>query len=96
MGRQGSGYFGTTDTLISTANQEIIQQNKPSNYPPITMVTYKFSFMNLQDCHVIINNSASQIFLKANMGFEIDLFDALIYSFVIVETGINYYYVGGY
>jgi len=94
MSRVGSGYFGSSDLIVSTANQEIIQQNKPTNLSSFS--AYKLSFMNTQDCHVIINGSANQIYLKANTGFEIDASDKEIYTFVIVEAAISYYYVGGY
>lgn len=96
MAKVGSGYFGSNNLLTSTANQEIIQQNKPSGWGDSLFPTYKISFMNLQDCHIIINNSVAQIYLGANIGFETDSFDKEIYSFVIVESDISYFYIGAY
>jgi len=95
MQRVGSGYFGSSDLIISTANQEILQQYKPANYKT-SFSAYKFSFMNLQDCHVVINGSPSQIYLKANTGFEIDSGDKEIYTFVIVEASVSCYCIGAY
>jgi len=92
--RVGSGYFGSNNLLTSTANQEIIQQNKPVNLTSFS--SYKFSFMNSQDCHVLINGSTNQIYLPANKGFNSDDVDKEIYTFVIVEASISYYYLGAY
>jgi hypothetical protein len=93
MERNGSGYVGSSQISVSTTSQEII----PS--PPLSWnqgyKLYKFSFINQQDCHVIINGG-SQIFLPANQGFECDEDDAPIYSFIIVESGISYNYIGAY
>jgi hypothetical protein len=93
---RGSGYFGSSALTTSTANQEIIQQNKPTGYMPALLSAYKLSFMNSQDCHVIINSSVNQIYLPANKGFNSDAIDKEIYTFVIVEAGISYCYIGGY
>jgi hypothetical protein len=94
MERNGSGYIGTDSIKISTSSQEIII-SPPSNWNQGYKL-YKFSFLNpSQDCHVIINGG-NQIFLSAGQGFECDEGDAPIYSFIIVESGISYNYIGAY
>lgn len=92
--RLGSAYVGSSDKLTSTANQEIVQQHKPVGWT-IPIKFYKFSFMNYQDCHVKINNSDA-IFLAANQGFEMNEVDAPVKTFTIVESGIEYSYIGAY
>ena len=96
MYRIGSGYFGSPDTQISTELVEIIQQHKPSSWITPKLNVYKFSFMNSEDCHIKINESSSQIFLPAGSGFEMSEVDGELWSFVIVEAGVNYTYIGGY
>lgn len=90
---KGSGYIGSPSIQVSAANQEII----PS--PPSHWTTkynfYKFSFYNEQSCTVRINGG-NPIFLRANQGFNIDLHDAPIWSFVIVEPNIHYNWIGAY
>lgn len=92
--RLGSAYVGSPNKLTSTANQEIVQQHKPSGWT-MAMKFYKFSFMNYQDCHVRINGS-DPIFLAANQGFEMNEVDALIKTFEIIDSGIEYSYIGAY
>jgi len=87
-------YFGSTNILTSTANQEIIQQHKPSGWT-ITIEAYKFEFKSLQDCHIKINDGAS-IFFEAGYEFIVDISDISVYKFVIVESGIQYKYFGTY
>jgi len=86
-------YFGSNDLLVSTANKELIQQHAPRAGYEIR--AYKFSFMNNENCHVKINGSG-QILLQAGQGFNIDKDDEKILSFVIVEAGITYNYIGLY
>lgn len=91
--RIGSGYLGSDSLKTSTANEEVI----PS--PPSSWTTgyklYKFSFMNSDDCTVIINNK-TKVFLRANQGFTMNEADSPIYSFKIVEPGVNYNWIGAY
>ena|SRR5205085_894599 len=94
MARFGSGYIGSSQIMVSTAQQELI----PS--PPVNWNTkynlYKFTFMNDQDCSVLINDNTTAIFLRAGQGFETNDSDAPIYSFKIVEAGITFNFVGAY
>jgi len=94
--RIGSGYFGSSSVQTSTELVEIIQQHKPSSWITSKLQVYKFSFMNNEDCHIEINESSSQIFLPAGTGFEMSEVDKELWSFVIVEAGVTYTYIGGY
>jgi hypothetical protein len=92
--RFGSGYIGTDTLKTSVAQQELIP-SPPANWNTKYSL-YKFTFMNDQDCSVLINGNLSAIFLRAGQGFDTDDSDAPIYSFKIVETGITYNFVGAY
>ncbi|HEY8805434.1 MAG TPA: hypothetical protein VIM42_10095 [Clostridium sp.] len=94
--RVGSSFFGSPDPQVSTSDIEIIQPNKPIAYPAPKLKAYRFNFMNNQTCHIKLNGSDNQIYLSANQGFETDMYDAELWSFIIIEAGISYYYVGGY
>lgn len=91
---QGSGYLGSSALQISTANQELV----PS--PPASWTTnyklYKFSFDNEnQECTIRIN-SQTTLFLKAGQGFEMERGDAPIFSFVVIEAGIDFTFIGAF
>lgn len=92
--RLGSGYHGSENKQISTANEEVVP------IPPANWTTkynfYKFSFRNDQECHVIVNGSDKQLYLRANQGFETELTDAPIHSFKVVEEGISFNWLGAY
>jgi hypothetical protein len=85
-------YFGSNSTQTSTANQEIIQINKPLNYEG-TFVTNTLSFSNNEDCHVKINNS-DEIFIPSG-GFDFGS-EHSIRTFEIVEADIEFNYLGSY
>jgi SPX domain protein involved in polyphosphate accumulation len=87
---RGIGYIGSSDIQTSTANQEII----PST--PLQYNLYKFQFANNTDCHVRINNDEDILFIRANQWFEMDNNDAPIFSFKIVDAGIQFNWVGAY
>jgi hypothetical protein len=90
---QGTGYCGSGANAVSSANQELVVN--PTNWTKFSF--YKFDFMNASPCNVKINGSAP-IYLLANQGFECDATqgDALIASFVIVDSGISYNFVAAY
>lgn len=93
--RIGNGYFGSDNKkTTSQANTEIIQQHK-STPTDKYFSAYKFTFKTFNDCHVKINGGSS-IFLEANQVFSTDYYDAKIKTFVIVEAGVQYYYIGAY
>lgn len=81
---KGKGYDG--NRAVSTANQEIV---------PASTQFYKFSFLNTEVCTVKINGGKS-IPIDADQGVQTDDNDAPIFSFVIVESGINYKWFGKY
>jgi hypothetical protein len=93
MSRNGVGYIGSSDLQTSTTNQEIVSSS-PSGWT-IPFKLYKMSFLNNQDCHVKINGG-DQIFLSAGQGFEMNENDAPIQSFIIVESGITFNFMGAY
>jgi hypothetical protein len=93
MARLGSGYIGTDSVKTSTANLEIIP-TPPSTYQYKKYSLYKFSFVNGQDCTVVVNGETT-LFIPAGQGFEIGEIDQPINSFVIKEAGVTYTFVGG-
>lgn len=92
--RIGSGYKGTPSIQTSTANQEIIPPT-PAGWSGVKLSFYKFSFQNKANCTVKINGG-DPIYLEADDGFEVNLEDAPITSFVIVEAGIQFKFIGAY
>lgn len=79
-----SAFKGSSAKLTSAANEEICKKGECYE---------KFDFYNYQDCTVKINGSAP-IFLGAGQGFSTDRFDEPIYSFIVVEAGIDYNWIG--
>lgn len=79
--------FSSTGREISTGMQDIIPTN-----PLGKVVINKLSFSNKEDCTVIINGTDT-ISLLASTGLEIQ-FEFPIKSFVIVEAGITFYWIG--
>lgn len=88
-----TGYLGSSKIETSIANQEVI------TYPPLdwTMNYHilTLSFLNFQDCNIIINNDAN-IFLQAYQGIYFELTDPTINSLKIVQAGINYLWIAIY
>ena len=91
--RLGSGFIGTDSIKVSTTHQQIIPP-APSHWT-MGYSLYKLTFMNYQDCRIKINNG-NPIFLQANQGFKTSEVDAVIDSFIIVESGIEYQFIAGY
>jgi hypothetical protein len=93
MQAKGLGYNGDKGTT-STANQELLKViNAQWTYSKGRF--YEFSFMNTQACSVKINGG-SAIPLLAEQGVSSNENDALIDSFVVVETGIEFNWFGKY
>lgn len=90
---RGKGYLGSNKIEVSTANQEIIP-NPPSNWT-YGYTLYKFTFKTYNDTNIIINGETN-IFLRAEQEFQTDSGDAGIHSFVIVNSGVSYQWVGAY
>lgn len=87
-----SGYAGSNGILTSTANTEIVN---PENLGLNKLSFKKFSFLNKNNCTVKINGS-DPIFLEAGQGFASDESDPPIKSFIIIEEGIQYNWIGSY
>mgnify|MGYP007112383697 CR=1 FL=1 len=88
----GIGYIGTSKIETSTGNQEIVANLKPESWTSFRL--YSFTFKNYSPCTVIINGG-NPIFLDTGEGFITSYIDAPITSFIIVEAGIQYKFVGG-
>lgn len=91
---KGNGYIGSPQLEITDSpNYEVIPDSPPSWTNGYSF--YKFAFLNDSDCTVKINGGAP-IFLRANQGFSSDYYDQPISSFVIVEEGIQFNWVGAW
>lgn len=91
--RIGTCYLGSDKLCVSVANQEIIPP--PPSHWTMPYKLYKFSLMNYDDCTLVINDQ-TEIFLKANQGFCMDITDTPIQSVKIKEDGIEYNWIGAY
>lgn len=81
----GASYYGSPDFQVSSANQELV---------PDRVYFYKFSFMPKQNCRVKINDS-DPILITPELGFSMDESDAFIYSFIIIDDGVEFVWIGG-
>lgn len=95
MNTRGSGYMGTSKIENTTIENTELVPIEPKITPYGRCVFYKMSFMNYQDCRISINNG-TPIFLKAEQGFSSDRGDALISSFKILESNIEYQFISAY
>lgn len=82
------GYLGNKG--ISTANQELV--TNPLGWSVFEF--YKFSFYNDVDCTVKANGNALPI--RAGQGFESSPEDESIKSFIVVDSGVDFSFVGAY
>lgn len=89
---KGKYYMGSESILTSVANEEIIPET-PSNWTSERYYYYRFDFMNLSDCTIIINNGG-KIFLPAGCGYSINENTPVIRSFKIVESGVSFHWSG--
>jgi len=86
MSQLGSRYYGSSAILTSSGGDELV---------PDRVKFYKFSFMNHNvECTVSINNS-DPIYLSPNQGFSANEVDAVIHSFVIIDSGVDYNWIAG-
>jgi len=81
-----SGFNGAPNLLVSTANQEIIEDG---------LIYHKFAFINAEECHIRINNSPP-ILLLAGQGFATDQFDTPVKSFIVVTPNVRFSWVGSF
>lgn len=93
MTKKGVMYLGSEAVQTSIANKEILP--KPPKNWTMGYHLYKFSIMNYSDCTLVINNKA-KLFLRANQGFNSDSQDASISSVKIVESGVEFNWIGAY
>ncbi|MED3912668.1 hypothetical protein P4597_26635 [Peribacillus simplex] len=92
--RIGSGYLGSPTILKSTSNQQCLP-NPPASWSKGYNL-YKFSFSNPnQPCTVKVNEG-DPIYIAAGSGFNTDYYDSPIWSFVVIEPNIDFYWVGAY
>jgi len=91
---RGNGWKGSQSITTSTANKELVPDSPPE-WINVKFGFYKFEFRNLQSCTIKVNDS-SPIFLNAEQGFTSDSKDALITSFIVVESGVQYQWIGAY
>lgn len=90
--------IGSKDLTVSTAMHEIVPQ-APSSWT-VPVVFKNLSFYNTEECHVILNGKSdidegdNIIYLRAGQGLDIDEKDIDIYSFIIVESGVSFNFVG--
>lgn len=87
--RIGTEYFGSSSIQTSVANQELVP-TKPEDHT-VSYHFKKLSFDNTQECNVLVNEK--NIYLKAGQGFESGYDDPLIYSFKIVQSGIEFNWI---
>ncbi|MBD1379238.1 hypothetical protein [Metabacillus arenae] len=91
--RLGTGYIGSPSILISSANEECIPE--PPSHWNKKYSLYKFTFSNSGACSIKVNNG-SPIYIADGQGFSIEKEDAPITSFVIVEAGVSYNWIGAF
>lgn len=89
-----NGFLGAETILTSTENHEVVPET-PSNWTWDKYSFYKFSFINYDPCTIKINGG-EPIYLKELQGFESSERDVKINSFVIVESGIEFSWLGAY
>jgi hypothetical protein len=82
-----TGFLGSDQLETSTSNMEIVP-NPPSDWTDGYRLL-KFSFVNNQDCTVIVNKIET-IFIPVGNGFNTDIGDPPITSFVIKESGVTF------
>lgn len=89
-----SNIIGTGKVEVSSANEELIPKS-PENWTNERYTFRKFSFINNNACTVEINGG-KPIFLDEYRGFESGHDDEPIRSFIVVESGIEYTWIGSY
>jgi hypothetical protein len=93
--RIGNGFYSTDGYITTSERDTEIIPIEPTSYPKSRYKFYKLSFDCKQDCHVIINKR-DRLYIKSAYGFSISEYDKPIDSFVIEESGTEYYMIGAY
>lgn len=86
-------YKGCSTLMTSTANQEIVPEIPDTDGVRYTFTS--FSFFNLEDVQVIINNDETHYFV-AKTGFQTNSLNTRINSFVIVTPNVNFTWIAEY
>ena len=86
-------YIGSSALQTSVAGAEVIPVS-PVGWT-IGYSLHKFSFVNLDNCTVVINDGDA-VYIPANQGFNTQIGDIPIESFRIVEGGIRFNWIGMY
>jgi hypothetical protein len=89
----GRGFKGSPTKLTSVAGQEILP-TKPAGWT-VPYNFYTLSFIPDQDCTIIINNG-DEMFWAAGIPLTTEEQDQPITSFKIKESGITFWWTGGY
>lgn len=91
---------GCDNLQISVGGEDIIPKIPSTWSVPIRFIN--FSFMNQEACTIILNGKSkltgqdNKIYLMANQGLNIFDDDVDVESFIIVEDGVPYNFVGKY
>ena len=83
--------YGSATLLTSVANEEIIP-DPPLNWD-IGYSFYKFEMLNDMACTIKANGS-DPVYIRSGQGFKTVEGDAPIKSFVIVEDGVTFNWIG--
>lgn len=86
-----STWIGSPNIEVSVAGKNIIPE-RPDDWS-FDYNLKEFTFINYQDCHVLINGSRTPIFIKQEQGIDYSGSQG-ISSFTVVESGIEYNYIG--
>lgn len=89
-----NGYLGSPAVLTSISNQEVVPLC-PENWTRDRYLMLEFSFINYNPCKIRINNGET-IYLDSEQGFESKIGKPKIESFVIVESGTKFSWLGVY
>lgn len=89
-----TGYISSKGLETTSKPMQEIIPNPPETWS-LGYTLEKFSFYNVNQCNVIINNKFT-ITLSAGTGFEIGYDDVPITSFVVVEENTPYEFIGSY
>lgn len=89
-----NGFLGSNEIKTSITNQEVVPAS-PEGWTRDRYLLYKLSFINYDPCRISINGG-NPIHLNSEQGFESSIEDAKIDSFVIVDSGVRFSWIGSY
>lgn len=93
--RMGNGFY-STNGYVTTSKEgtEIVPIDETSTTKDKRSI-YKINFACKQDCHVTVNGK-DRITVISQFGFAMESEDIKINSFIIEESGIEYYLLCAY